>query len=315
MSVAASLVKVRDRLPSAYPVLRIVVPAGLGYMLGVVIMNPHHRMIEILVGFFIAAAAILLKPARAIAVFIVIFLFPAGLSIGTSNNVFILILVSTWIAQQTLAGEKITLKTPLDLPIITLSAAYLLSLVNVPHGLYGINARGLGVYFTAVAIYYMVVSLTPDVAAIRRLLFAGAIGAALMAAQAFLEIFLPHKQLLPYFFISSQVHLEKGVVRAGSGFRIVSLFAQYCIFYLMLGIFLFTHEKRRGTRFAIALLLLGILVSFVSTAMRGAMMAGAVGLLFLLWRGGVVFDRKKILVGIVVIMIGVAIVARYGQSQ
>jgi hypothetical protein len=180
MSVATHLQRIKDKVPSSYTLLRIALPVVLGYMLATVIINPYHRVVELLVGFFIAAAAILIKPSRAIAAFIVIFLFPAHLSIGTSNNVFILILVSTWIAQQVIARERISARTPLDLPIVTLSVAYLLSLSNVPHGYYGVNFRTLSVYFTSVAIYYMVVNLTPDTAALRRLIFAGAIAAAMM---------------------------------------------------------------------------------------------------------------------------------------
>jgi len=300
MSVAAHLGRIKEKAPSAYNFLRIILPVGLGYMLGKAIVNPHHRMVEVLVGFFIAAAAMLIKPSRAIAVFIVIFLFPAGLSIGTSNTVFVLILVSTWIAQQVIAGKKISVRTPLDLPIITLTAAYLLSFSNVPQGFHAVNLRGLGVYLTSVAIYYMVVNLTPDTAAVRRLLLAGTIGAALMAAIGLLEIFLPGKQLLPYIFLVSHPAYEGGVVRAGSAFRVASVLAQYCIFYLFLGTLLLVREKQRFTRFLLTVFLAIVLAVFVSTAMRGAIIAGAAGLMFFIWRSGAVFDRRKVLIGMIV---------------
>jgi hypothetical protein len=299
MSVATRFERIKEKVPSSYSLLKITLPVVLGYMLATAIVNPYHRMVEVLVGFFIAAAAMLIKPSRAIAVFIVIFLFPAGLSIGTSNNVFILILVSTWIAQQVLARDRISVGTPLDLPIIALSVAYLLSLSNVPHGDYGINFKTLSVYFTAVAIYYMVVNLTPDTAAVRRLLFAGAIGAAMMAAIGIFEIFNPGKELLPYFFVSARTPVDVGVVRAGSGFRNVSVLSQYCLFYVFLGVFLLTREKLRFTRFLLALLLTAVLSVFISTAMRGAVIAGTAGLVFLIWRSKMVFDTRKVLIGII----------------
>ena len=300
MSVATHLQRIKEKVPSSYTLLRIALPVVLGYMLAKVIINPYHRTVELLVGFFIAAAAILIKPSRAIAAFIVIFLFPAHLSIGTSNNVFILILVSTWIAQQVLAKERVSARTPLDLPIITLSVAYLLSLSNVPHGYYTVNFRNLSVYFTSIAIYYMVVNLTPDTAALRRLIFAGAIGAAMMVTIGLIEIFIPGKELLPYFFVSSRAPIDVGVVRAGSGFRNVSVLSQYCLFYVFLGVFLFVTEKLRFVRFLLMSLLISALTVFISTAMRGAVLAGAGGLVFLMWRSRKVFDTRRVLIGIIV---------------
>jgi len=303
MAAAVHLEKIKNRIPSLYTLMRIILPAVLGYMLGVVILNPYHRVIEILVGFFIAAAALLMKPSRAIAAFIVLFLFPAHLSIGTSNTVFILILLSTWVAQQVLAGKKLSIRTPLDLPIMVMSAAYLLSLVNVPHGLYGVSFRGLSVFFTSVAIYYLVVNLTTDVAGIRRLLLAGAVGAAIIAAVGIFEIFNPGKQLLPYFLVTSGLPAGPGGVRAGSAFRNASVLSQYSIFYLMLGVLLFTRETSRFLRFFFVLLLAAFLMVFVSTAMRGALVAGSAGLLFLVWRSNAVFNRGKVLASVLLCVV------------
>jgi hypothetical protein len=303
MPIATYLERIKEKVPSSYNLLRITLPVVLGYMLGRVILDPYHRVVEVLVGFFIAAAAMLVKPSRAIAVFIVIFLFPAHLSIGTSNNVFILILLSTWIAQQVLASERISVKTPLDLPIIALSVAHLVSLLNVPHGYYAANFNKLSVYFTSVAIYYMVVNLTTDTPAVRRLIFAGAIGAAMMAAIGIFEITNPGKELLPYFFVSSHTAVGVAGVRAGAGFRIPSVLSQYCLFYLLLGVYLFTQEKLRFTRLVLALFLTAVLSVFVSTTMRGAVLAGAAGLVFLIWRSKTVFDTRKVLIGIVVCLV------------
>jgi len=303
MSVATHLQRIKDKVPSLNTFLKIVLPVLLGYLLGRAIVNPYHRTVEILVGFFIAAAALLLKPSRAIAAFIVLFLFPAHLSIGTSNTVFILILLSTWIAQQVLAGKKISVRTPLDLPILLMSVAYLLSLTNVPHGLYGANFRGLSVFFTSVAIYYLVVNVTTDAAGIRRLLLAGAIGAGIIAAIGIFEIFNPGKQLLPYFLVTSGAPAAPGGVRAGSAFRNASVLSQYSIFYLLLAVVLFAREKSRFLRFLLVLLLAAFLTVFVSTAMRGAVVAGAAGLLFLVWRSKVVFNRGKILAGVLICVV------------
>jgi hypothetical protein len=299
MSVTTSLERIKEKAPSFLTVMKVVLPATLGYLLGSAIVYAHHRTVEILVGFFIAAAAFLVRPSRAIAAFIVIFLFPAHLSIGTSNTVFILILVSTWIAQQVLSGGKISVRTPLDLPIVVMVAAYFLSLLNVQQGMYGVNFRGLTVFLTSVAIYYLVVNLSPDAAAIRRLLWAGAIGAIIMAAIGLYEVFNPGRQLLPYFLIMREAPTDVPIVRAGSGFRNSSVLSQYCLFYILAGTFMFTREKSRFLKTVIAMLLSASLIIFVSTAMRGALMAGSAGLVFLLWRGRGVFDTKKLAIGIV----------------
>ncbi|UCF77949.1 MAG: O-antigen ligase family protein [Candidatus Eiseniibacteriota bacterium] len=296
MPVAESVRRMKDKAPSFMTILKVVLPVGLGYLLGSAIVNPYHRTIEILVGFFIAAAAFLIKPSRAIAAFIVIFLFPAHLSIGTSNTVFILILLSTWVAQQVISGQKITVRTPLDLPIVVMAAAYLLSLSNVPHGLYGVNLRGLTVFLTSVAIYYLVVNLTNDTAGIRRLLWAGAIGAAIMAGIGLYEVFNPGRQLLPYFLIMREAPSDVPIVRAGSGFRNSSVLSQYCLFYILAGAFMFTRETSRFLRTVIALLLSASLIIFVSTAMRGALLAGAAGLVFLVWRSRGIFDTRKLVI-------------------
>jgi hypothetical protein len=314
MSVATSLERIKERVPSGYTLLKITVPTVLGYMLGKAIINPSQRVVETLVGFFLAAAALLIKPSRAIAVFVVLFLFPAHLSIGSSNTVFILILLSTWVAQQVLAGKKISIKTPLDPPILLMSAAYLLSLINVPQGVYGANFRALSVFFTSVAIYYLVVNLTTDAAGVRRLLLAGTIGAAIMGAIGLYEIFSPYKQLLPYFLIASGIPAGAGAVRAGSGFRNASVLSQYCLFYLMLGMLLFGREKSRFLRFLLALFFAAFLIVFGSTAMRGAVMAGVAGLAFLVWRSKIVFNRGRVVV-VVLTSVAIFLVADYMLSS
>jgi hypothetical protein len=303
MSVSTSLQRIKNKAPSLLTVMKIALPATLGYLLGSAIVNVQHRTVEILVGFFIAVAAFMVRPSRAIAAFIVIFLFPAHLSIGTSNTFFILILLSTWIAQQVIAGKKISVRTPLDLPIAVMAAAYLLSLINVPQGLYGVNLRGLSVFFTAVAIYYLVVNLTPDAAALRRLLWAGAIGAVIMVSIGLYEIFNPGKQLLPYFLIMRQTTADMPMVRAGSGFRAASILSQYSLFYILLGTFMYTREKTRFLKGVIAVFLVGCMIVFISTAMRGAIITGLLGLGFLLWRGKGVFERRKLVVGILTFML------------
>ncbi len=298
MHVWQILTRVKDRVPSAYTLLRIILPVVLGILLGSAIVNPYHRTVEILVGFFIAAAAFLVKPSRAIAAFVVISLFPAHLSIGTSNTVFILILLSTWMAQQVIAKKKISIRTPLDIPIMVMSAAYVLSFLNVPQGLMGVNLRGFSVFFTSVAIYYLVVNLTPDARAVRRLLWAGVVSAAIIAAIGLFEIFLPGKELLPYFFIARTMPSDVPMIRAGSAFRNVSGLSQYSIFYLLLFVFMIPREKSRILRGILVVLIAVYLLIFSSTAMRGAVMAGVAGLAFLVWRSRGIFDTRKVVTGI-----------------
>lgn len=298
MHVAQTLIRIRDRVPSAYTLLRIIIPVVLGILLGSAIVNPYHRTVEILVGFFIAAAALLVRPARAIAVFVAIFLFPTYLSIGTSNTVFILILLSAWMAQQVIARKKISIRTPLDLPILVMSAAYLLSFLNVPQGMLGVNLRGFSVFFTSVSIYYLVVNLTPDTRAINRLLWAGIAGAAIIAAIGLFEIFLPGRELLPYFLMARTMPSDVPMIRAGSAFRNVSLLSQYSICYLLLCVFLIPKEKSAFLKVILVALFLVYLVIFASTAMRGAFLTGLAGLAFLLWRSRGIFDTKKLLVGV-----------------
>jgi hypothetical protein len=202
-----------------------------------------------------------------------------------------------------LAGQKISVRTPVDLPILVMAAAYFLSLINVEQGMYGVNFRGLTTFLTSVAIFYLVVNLTPDAAAIRRLLWAGAIGAVIMVAIGLYEIFNPGRQLLPYFLIMREAPTDVPTVRAGSGFRAASNLSQYCLFYLLLGTYMFTREKVRALKIVIATLLAGCVIVFISTAMRGAIITGTLGLPFLLWRSKGVFERKKLLVGIMALVV------------
>ena len=316
MHVVQTLTRVKDRVPSFYTILRIMLPVFLGIMLGNAIVKPYPRTVEVLVGFFIAAAALLVKPSRAIAVFIVISLFPAHLSIGTSNTVFILILLSTWMAQQVIAKQRITITTPLDLPILTMSAAYALSFMNVPHGLLGVNLRGFSVFFTSVAIYYLVVNLTPDARAVRRLLWAGVISASIVAAIGLFEIFVPGRELLPYFLIARKLPTDVPVIRAGSVFRNVSALSQYSIFYLLLFVFMIPKEKSRFLRGILVVLFAVYLLLFASTAMRGAVLAGAAALLFLVWSSRAIFDPKKVIIGLIpcvtVFMLGQSLLTNAG---
>ncbi|MCX5800597.1 MAG: O-antigen ligase family protein [Candidatus Eisenbacteria bacterium] len=303
MSVATYLERVKTNFPSGHTLLKIILPTGLGFLLGAVIMHPHHRTIEILAGFFIAAAAILVKPSRAIAAFVVIFLFPARLSIGTSNTVFMLILFSAWAAQQVIAGKRLSVRTPLDLPILVMAAAYMLSLINVPHGTYGANLRGLSVFFTSVMIYYLIVNLTTDTAAVLRLLFAGAIGAGIIALLGLYEISHPGRQLLPYFLTTRGPSSGVDIVRAGSAFSNVSVLSQYSVFYLLIGALLFGRERSRFLRVLMVLFFAAFLTILVSTAMRGAIIAGALGLAFLVWRSNVAFHRGKIIAAILLCVV------------
>jgi hypothetical protein len=289
---------------------------AVSYVLGKQIVQPHHRMIK--AGLLLLVLVILLRfeMVYSIYFFIIMFPFPSGLVLTSTNVILMTMIPLIWLARSRAAGERFFARTEIDKWVIVLVLAYFVSFFNVETTeLFVGGLKMVWRQLAALAFFYLIVTFVNDEKQLERITKVVAISGGFVALTGVVELVAPGTTLIPGWIQTVQ-RMGQGELgyrmqgmRAGGAVgshEILSDYSGLCLWFVV------THFLRARNPIE-KLLWAGIsavsLVSILATANRGAVVALGVAFLYALW----VFRRRMNLVKYVILISGV--IAAFATAQ
>jgi len=261
-------------------VLLFAIAAAMGIVMGIVVESPSKRLIEAVGGAIFLLVALGLDISFPLGVLIVLLPFPAGMSFATSNEALIVVLVMVYAVKQMIRKEPILRRTPVDLPVLIMVGAMLISILRY-RGSQQVLELQLRSFFTAIALFYLVVSGCRSKKQIKLLIACFVISIAGAALVASLQMFFPGRTLIPQFiYVPEELRYDK-YVRAAGTFGNYSVFGQYMALSTILVSHLLMRSRSAYSKLVYMGILFAVLATFVSAAMRGALFALAIGFAYM----------------------------------
>jgi hypothetical protein len=266
--------------------LNVLVAVAVGWLLGEQIRAPQSRVIKGLVGLAVLYAAWRFPIPVSLSAFLVLFPFPFPTAYGSSNTIFVFLITAMWMAQIVLRTARPVGRTLLDLPIVILMCAYLLSFNSVNYALALQNGLiNLSTIVAGVFVYYLIVSSVQDEVTLRRLVRIITIMALLCFGTAVWELIFPGVPIVRGWILSGAYYdplaIERGL-RVGGPFQDFELFAEFCATLMPLMLFQFARAKGMRLRALWAGIVLLNFFTLLATVTRGATIAFIVAMAYML---------------------------------
>jgi len=288
----------------------------LSYVLSRQVVQPHHRMIK--AGALLVVLALLTKfeMVNSIYFFIVMFPFPSGMVLTSTNVILMTMITLVWMVRARATGQQLFVRTDVDVFIALFLVAYLVSLFNVETTFQ--LAEGVKLIWrqiTAFALFYLIATFVDGERKLERMTQFVAISGGLVALTGIIELFAPGFALIPGW-IEFRQRPGMGMlgyriegIRLGGAFGAHNMLSDYCSFTIAFMIVHFVRAKNPiGKVFWLGIALMAFAV-LLATANRGAVFSAGFGFLYALW----VF-RRYLSLGKYVILITV-VVATFGVTQ
>jgi O-antigen ligase len=242
-----------------------------------------------------------------VGLFLILYAFPARITIGTTNFVFIIFLVVVWAVRIGLRQEHRPRRTYLDWAIVAYLALHALSLLNATSGAHLGNCLEASRHLMMpILVFYVMVNVARTERRLFFLVELFTLGMMLVYFSAFMERFFPHVRWLPEWYLG--VLGGKGLFAGRTVFRVGGVFthpmlADTTAANALLQLFLVLHFKHRPWLRLYHLVVLLLSVYVVSmTSNRGGLLLLLGGGVYFLW----VFSRelswKRAFVGLLLVM-------------
>jgi O-Antigen ligase len=281
-------------------------------------VSPQHRVIKGLVLMLLMGLMFRFDMVYSVYLFALLFVFPSGIAIGSTNNVLMTVIPMIWAVRATSSRMPLARRSPLDAAIALFVIAHVVSLYKVNDSF--ILAKSLIVIWTmltACAYFYTIYLFVDDEEKLLRLGRVMCIACALVMFTAVIELFFPGATLIPGW-ITLQHRLGQGTLshqikglRAGGAFEshdMISDFATQLVLFIVF--FLIRSRNIVGKMIWFAALVTTIL-AILSTANRG----GTAGLVLALILAFAYFRRRigaaRLATVVVAFAIGVAGLDQY----
>ena len=108
-----------------------IIAVAVSYILGKQVVQPHHRMIKAGLLFLVLVILVRFEMVYSIYFFILMFPFPAGLVLTSTNVILMTMIPLIWLARSRATGERFFTRTEIDRWVIVLIFAYMVSFFNV----------------------------------------------------------------------------------------------------------------------------------------------------------------------------------------
>ncbi len=263
----------------------LVVLAGL--VLGQQYVQPNKRVLPLLVAILISGLAWRVGTVTGLGVLLIALPYPRGTVFGNTNLALILILLVIWLLRIVQRQSPLPRRSPVDLPIVGLLIMYMLSFYNVRESSFlskGLNNYEL--FLGAVLMFYLIVNNVRDARDLKRLHLFLLVSAASVLGVAVYELNHPAAAFISgWIDFSSTVGTEFNTrnVRVGSAFHDYELLSEYCAITMLMAFFLFARARSLNRKVVYGLFLLLNAFVLFATVTRGAIIALAVGMVYLLW--------------------------------
>ena len=267
-------------------VLGAVMVLGLGVLLGFEYMTPDKRVLSVLAGLVVAGIAWRLEIVAGIGVMILALPFPKGTTFGTTNLALILLVLVIYLLR---VGQREVARpapTPIDMPLLGLCIAYLVSFYNVtPENMQGAFAN-TELFVGTILMFGVVVNSVRSEADLKRLHGFQMVTLGLVLVIALWELTHPGKALVPGWLDFTQTTGEAfntRNVRIGGAFHDYELLADYCGLNIIFLAFLVSRARDTSQRILYGTLMAGTVFVLFSTVTRGPIVSLAVALAYMMW--------------------------------
>jgi O-antigen ligase len=281
-----------DRTRSAIPWTRWASRAGLALLIlgiaviaGFQIAQPDKRVLQVVAAGLILLLAFKTRSISALVLAVLFLPFPKSTSYGNTNVAFMMLVFVVWLFRVTTKRAQPAGHTAVDLPILGLVLAYMISFYNVEKTSFFALAWGQFTSFlTYLFLTYLVINIVRTVTDVQKIFLAQAVSCFLVCAMAVYEMANPGTAIIPGWIdftnTSSSVF---GGIRLGSTFLDYELFGEYCAINLFLLMFMFARANSRSRQVALAALMGLVFFCLFATVTRGAILAFGAGLIYLTW--------------------------------
>jgi O-Antigen ligase len=185
-----------DLLMRIVPITALV--AAAAFMAATQAVSPHHRAIKSLVALGLMALMFRFDMVYSVYLFAILFAFPTGISIGSSNNVLMTIIPMIWTVRATSARVPVLRRTPLDLAIACFLLAHMVAMFNVSDPtIVAHSVMVLWRQFTACALFYCIWMFVNDEQRLFRLGKIVCVTCIFVMLTAVVELFFPGRQIIP----------------------------------------------------------------------------------------------------------------------
>lgn len=276
------------------------------------IATPRHRMIKMVVLGGMLVFMFRFDIVYSVWAFTILFPFPSGISIGSTNSIMVTLIVLTWIIRATSTGQRVTSPTTYDWAVVVLLLAYVLSFYNCPTK-YAV-VQSLDVFWKqvcAVLYFYLILRFVDDEK--RLVVFSKVAGImlVLVVLTGVIEMFAPGSTLVPGWFSLKPIRGEGPVSYRVHGLRLKGAVGAHNVLSDMSAVSVFISSYHfMNTRNPLERFLwLGGAVASMSvllgTANRGAFISLALALMYVLFlfRRRVSFAKMVIVVSTVIVVL------------
>ena len=307
--MAISMAKPWSRVPRGLfgRIAAVLIVLGLGVLLGQQYMTPDKRVIAVTAAVIIAGIAWRLDAVTGLGLLILAIPYPRGTVFGSTNFAFIGLLAILWLLRASHRQAQGVVRTPIDVAIAGLVAAYAISFYNIRDvESLGFALQNTILFVVALVLFYMMASNIRTEADLKRMHLFQAISIATICMLALFE--LNHTGGV---FIPGWIEFRRTVgtefntrnVRVGGPFFDFELLSEFSALSTLLLAFLIVRAESVYRRTLLgALFLLNVFILF-ATVTRGGIIALSLSLLYILFR---VRHRLRI---VPLTMIGAAIAA------
>jgi hypothetical protein len=303
-----------------YPKLKaLVITVSVGLLLGTQIYNPNKRTIEAIAGGVLLLILIKASTLAALWAMLIMYPFPFSTSWGTSNEIFMMIIVLVVLLRMTTGVYKVKIDKKIGLPLILMIVSYMISFKNVPAYLLKISFVNTMNFFLAAAFMVLVINFLDNEEKLRKTLNILMISAALFIAFTIFELLFPGRVIIPnWLYTRHGTSLVMKGFRMGGPFHDYELTGEFFTLNAFIIFFMFIRSKRMLLRALFgAFLLIDIFMMF-TTITRGAIFSLIAGVAYLMFLSRKDLNIVRItyivaaLVAVLIVMEGV--VARYTTS-
>lgn len=266
-----------------------------GYLVAQQVVSPNRRTVKMTVLLALLALMLRFDMVWSLFVFVLLFPFPSGVSIGSTNNVLMTLIPLVWLVRATSQKVPLLNRTPADIPILAFMVVYLLSFVNVEPGApMTVSIKMLWTQITAITFYYLIVKFVDDEKKLERFAVVVAVACSLVMFTAVVELLFPGTTIIPGWIETSK---QLGVgklkyrmegIRVGGAFQSHGMLSDFGTQIIMFMVYFFVRSRNPLPKVIWASLTLMTLVAILATANRGAGSGLLVGSILML----VFFSRR-----------------------
>jgi hypothetical protein len=271
--------------------IALIVLAG-GAVAGSQFASPNKRVLQVVAAAIVVIGAIRLQSLAGLLILIPLLPFPKATTYGGTTFAFVLFVFLVWLGKVTLKIERVEGRSPMDVPVVLLVLAYLLSFSQIDST--DILLPALTNFFRALvymAIAYLVVHLIKTEEQLRKILISITIMAVLVQLTALFELAFPATAIIPGWIDLSAGRMSEYVregleiknMRVGGAFQDYELLAEFCGMIIILQWFLLMRAKGLWNRVGVSALLALSGFVLLATVTRGAIFSLAAATAYLLW--------------------------------